>query len=78
MRYEKASTACGSPFTWSEHESLADLSKPERIKQIKDDYEKRLEKLKKQRLSNPLRPENTEIDIDDLYGKSKMCLACGK
>ena len=78
MRYEKASTACGSPFTWSEHESLADLSKPERIKQIKDDYEKRLEKLKKQRLSNPLRPDNTEIDIDDLYGKSKMCLACGK
>lgn len=76
--YEKTATACGSPFTWSEHESLEELSKPERIAQIKQDYEKRLERLKKQRMSNPLRPDNTDIDIDDLYGKSKVCLACHK
>ena len=76
--YETTATACGSPFTWSEHESLEELSKPERIAQIKQDYEKRLERLKKQRMSNPLRPDNTDIDIDDLYGKSKVCLACHK
>lgn len=77
-RYEKKATATGSPFTWSERESLEELSRPERIAEIKADYEKRLARLKKQRLSNPLRPDNTEISIDDLYGPSKMCLACGK
>ena len=77
-RYEKKATATGSPFTWSERESLEELSRPERIAEIKADYEKRLARLKKQRLSNPLRPDNTEISIDDLYGQSKMCLACGK
>lgn len=76
--YEKKATASGSPFTWSEHESLEDLAKPERIAQIKQDYERRLERLKKQRMSNPLRPDNEEIDMDDLYGKSKVCLACHK
>ena len=77
-RYEKKATATGSPFTWSERESLEELSRPERIAEIKADYEKRLARLKKQRLVNPLRPDNTEISIDDLYGQSKMCLACGK
>ena len=76
--YEKKATASGSPFTWSEHESLEDLSKPERVAQIKQDYERRLDRLKKQRMANPLRPDNEEIDIDDLYGKSKVCLACHK
>lgn len=76
--YEKESTACGSPFTWSERESLEDLAKPERIKQIKEDYERRLARIKAQRQSNPLRPDDNDIDMDDLYGKSKVCLACHK
>lgn len=76
--YEKKATASGSPFTWSEHESLEDLAKPERIAQVKADYERRLERLKKQRMSNPLRPDTDDIDMDDLYGKSKVCLACHK
>ena len=76
--FEQKAPASGSPFTWSEHESLEDLSKPERVAQIKQDYERRLERLKKQRMANPLRPDNEEIDIDDLYGKSKVCLACHK
>jgi hypothetical protein len=54
------------------------LSKPERIEQIKKDYEIRLERLKKQHQANPLRPQQAEIDIDDLYGQSKVCLACHK
>lgn len=78
MRYEKISTASGSPFTWSEHESLEELRKPERVAQIKADYEKRLKKLKEKVVVNPLRPTETNFDIDDVYGPSKMCLACGK
>ena len=77
-KYEKTAEKCGSPFTWSEKESLEELSRPERIAQIKQDYQNRLERLKKQKRVNPLRPDNTEVDMDDLYGKSKVCLACGK
>ena len=76
-RYEKTAIDNGSPFTWSEGESLDELVKPERVEQIKQDYEDRLERLKKKRLQNPLRPDN-DIDIDELYGKSKVCLACHK
>lgn len=75
--YEKTAVENGSPFTWSERESLEELSKPERVAQIKNDYQIRLERLKKQRLKNPLKEEE-EIDLDDLYGKSKMCLTCHK
>ena len=76
-QYEKTATENGSPFTWSEHESLENLSKPERVAEIKADYEKRLERAKKRKVKNPLR-DSQEIDIDDLYGNNKMCLACHK
>jgi len=76
-KYEKTALNSGSPFTWSEGESLDDMTKPERTAQIKQDHEYRLEKLKKKRLKNPLRPDE-QIDIDELYGKSKVCLACHK
>jgi len=77
-RYEKTATAAGSQFTWSERESLEDMSKPERIKQIKADYEKRLARLKAKSIQNPLRSNNLPVDMDDLYGQSKVCLACHK
>lgn len=76
-RYEKTAMDCGSPFTWSEGESLDDLENPSRVEQIKQDYEERLERLKKKKLKNPLRPD-TDMDIDELYGNSKVCLACHK
>jgi 3'-phosphoadenosine 5'-phosphosulfate sulfotransferase (PAPS reductase)/FAD synthetase len=77
-KYEKTAEKYGSPFTWSEHESLEELSKPERIIQIKQEYEKRMDRLKKKWQVNPLRPHQLEIDIDELYGQSKVCLACHK
>jgi hypothetical protein len=77
-RYEKTAEKFGSPFTWSEHESLEELSKPERILQIKQEYERRIDRLKKQWQTNPLRPHQHEIDIDELYCQSKVCLACHK
>ena len=76
--YEKEALENQSPFTWSEGESLEQLSKPERIEQIKVEYQQRLERAKAKRKINPLRPDAEPIDIDELYGQSKVCLACHK
>ena len=76
--YEKKATKSGSPFTWTEGESLDELTTPERIAQIKADYELRLERAKKKRVQNPLRADNEKFDLDELYGQSKMCITCHK
>ncbi|MCI5038541.1 MAG: phosphoadenosine phosphosulfate reductase family protein [Donghicola eburneus] len=76
--YEKSAVENGSPFTWSQGESLDELTEPERVKQIKEDYEKRLERAKAKRQQNPLRDEPDSLDIDELYGQAKGCLACHK
>ena len=78
--YEKQALDGNSPFTWSQNESLEELSRPERIQEIKLDYEKRKQRFEKKmkRQKHPLQPEKTVVDLDDLYGKSKVCLACHK
>jgi len=76
--YEKDALENGSPFTWSQGESLDELTEPERIRQIKDDYERRLLKAKAKKRQNPLRPDAELIDIDDVYGQPKFCVACHK
>ena len=76
--YEKNAIDHGSPFTWSEGESLVELSQPNRVEQIKNDHKKRLERLRIKTRANPLRPDFEPIDIDDLYGTAKVCLACHK
>lgn len=76
--YEKNAVECGSPFTWTQGESLDNLVRPERIVQIKQDYEKRLARSIGAKLINPLRPNCEPIDIDELFGQSKVCLACHK
>lgn len=76
--YEKDAVEQGSPFTWSQGESLDELTRPERVKQIKEDYEKRLERAKAKRQANPLRSDGEDIDIDELFGQAKGCLACHK
>lgn len=76
--YEKTASDCGSPFTWAEGETLDELTSPARTEQIKKDYEERLARAKANRKRNPLREEDDEIDLDELYGKSKVCLACHK
>lgn len=78
MDYEKTAVDNGSPFTWSQGESLVELSQPERIQQIKEDYEKRLQRVKAKRKANPLRPDSQLIDIDDIYGQVKLCITCHK
>ena len=76
--YEKNAVDHGSPFTWSQGESLSELARPERIEQIKRDHEQRLVRLKSKVQKNPLRSDSEPLDIDDLYGKAKVCLACHK
>ena len=75
---EKNAMDHGSPFTWSENESLEELSKPERIAEIKADHQRKVEAQKRKRKINPLRPDEGLIDFDELYGQQKVCLACHK
>lgn len=76
--YEKNSVDHGSPFTWSQGEALDELEKPERIRQIRLEHEHRLLRMRSKVQPNPLRPDNDPLDIDDLYGQAKVCLACHK
>ncbi len=89
---EKTALSHGSPFTWSQHESLEEMSKPERIEQIKAEYDNRLQRVKNNaRASKRLSPfidesftdcEVDEIfDIDEVYGRgevSSSCVVCHK
>ena len=76
--YEKVAVDYGSPFTWSQGESLVELSRPERVAQVKEEHQRRLERLRAKRVPNPLRPDAEPVDIDDLYGQVKVCVACHK
>jgi hypothetical protein len=76
--YEKNAIEHGSPFTWSQGESLEELARPERVEQIREEHRKRVERAKAKRIRNPLRSDDSEIDIDELYGQAKVCLACHK
>lgn len=76
--YEKNAIEHGSPFTWSQGESLTDLESAERIAEIEADYEKRLKRLRDKAVKNPLRSTSAGEDIDELYGQAKVCIACHK
>jgi hypothetical protein len=79
---EKDALEHGSPFTWSKDESLWDMEKPERIAQIKAEYEIRRARLRKSIPINPLRPiKECSDDIDDIYGVDEgggACVVCHK
>ena len=77
-RYEKNALDHGSPFTWSQGESLPDMAKPERIAEIRADHERRVERLRNRTKVNPLRTGSEMMDIDDVYGQTKVCIACHK
>ena len=76
--YEKNALEHGSPFTWSQGESLDELIRPERVAHIKADHQRRLDRAAARRIINPLRPGDEGIDMDELYGQAKVCLACHK
>ena len=70
--YEKNALVNGSPFTWSRGESLEELERPERILQVKAEHEARLQRDIGKRVMNPLRPGAEPLDMDDLYGQTKV------
>lgn len=76
--YEKNAVEHGSPFTWSQGESLEELARPERVAQIKDDHQRRVARLRERQPINPLRAEPEPLDLDVVYGSAKVCLACHK
>lgn len=76
--YEKTALEHGSPFTWSQGESLDDLARPERLAQIRADHEKRVARLNARKPINAL-AEDQRVDIDEVYGSAgKLCLTCHK
>ena len=78
--YEKTALKDGSPFTWSQGESLTELIRPDRVEQIKADYEKRRERLRRSRPVNPLSGRSVDT-IDDVYGVDEAaggCVICHK
>ena len=80
--YEKTALEHGSPFTWSQGESLIELEQPDRIEAIKKDFESRKKRHQATIRINPLRPkiENHE-DIDEIFLDDEgagACLICHK
>jgi hypothetical protein len=82
--YEKTALKHGSPFTWSQGESLAELERPSRVAEIIADFEARKVRDLNCRRSNPLHVlQNSEIpeDIDEIYAEDEgggACLICHK
>ena len=80
--YEKNALEHGSPFTWTQGESLSELEMPERVAEISADFEIRKQRELARRKPNPLRIIPIEpIDIDDLYLEDEgggACLICHK
>ena len=76
--YEKIALEHESPFTWSQGESLDELSQPARIAEIEEDHARRLARARQRTVRNPLHAGDEAPDLDDLYGVDKICLACHK
>jgi 3'-phosphoadenosine 5'-phosphosulfate sulfotransferase (PAPS reductase)/FAD synthetase len=82
--YEKTALKHGSPFTWSQGESLIDLEQPDRVAEIESDFEVRRQRELSSRRANPLRILTSDAapqDIDELYMSDEgngACLVCHK
>ena len=74
--YEKTALEHGSPFTWSERESLDELECPSRMAAIEVDYEKRVERERARRPKNVLREGLEDIEIDEAYGVPEVAASC--
>lgn len=80
-RYEKNALEHGSPFTWSDRESLSELEQPERVAAIKEEYERRKARARARVKPNPLRPAGCQpegLEFEEAFSASKACLACHK
>jgi 3'-phosphoadenosine 5'-phosphosulfate sulfotransferase (PAPS reductase)/FAD synthetase len=76
-RYEKNALDHGSPFTWSDRESLEELSRPERVAQVRREHQMRVERLRARRRPNALRPDQN-CDSPTMDEDGAGCLICHK
>lgn len=77
--YEKSAQEHGSPFTWSQGESLEELAQPDRILSIEAEHEKRRQRQLARQIKNPLSALSS-ISEEDIYGvgADSACLICHK
>ena len=81
VNYEKTALEDGSPFTWSDGESLTELVQPQRIEEIEEDYAARIKRLRARRPRNPLSAKLPDETVDDVYGVEEAdggCVICHK
>ena len=72
--YEKFDPATGERYTWNQGESLDELANPDRIAQIKEDYEKRKSREAKAFKGNQKLKDIWNGDLDD--GEEIACTIC--
>lgn len=76
MAYEK--TEGDKQFTWNQRESLAELSRPERVAEIKARHEKRVARIRERERQMGL-PFDGPVDMDEVHGQiAPPCLTCHK
>jgi 3'-phosphoadenosine 5'-phosphosulfate sulfotransferase (PAPS reductase)/FAD synthetase len=76
--YEKNALEHGSPFTWSQGESLEELAQPDRVEAIRAEHAQRLARLRARRLSNPLRSSCDNATEEEVLGQGTACITCHK
>lgn len=69
-RYEKTDQASGRRFTWCDGESLTELARPERVNQIKNEYEERMKRCSVKAKSGRL------IELFENDSGQQPCLIC--
>lgn len=80
-KLEKSALEHGSPFTWSDRESLVELERPERVAAIQAEHAKRLDRARARRRPNPLRPVESQpegLELEEEFSTAKACLVCHK
>lgn len=69
--FERVDAATGERYTWSNKESLLELTKPERIAQIREEHQRRQSALKVQ-----TRLKLTDLFVEDEESGEQACLVC--
>lgn len=72
MEYEKEDPQTGERYTWVQGESLEELSRPERVRQIKQEYAQRVKNGRSNHVELPL----GEVFADEGFDSASGCLIC--
>lgn len=72
MEYEKEDPLTGERYTWVQGESLEELSRPERVRQIKQEYAQRVTNGRSNHVELPL----GEVFADEGFDSASGCLIC--